>query len=152
MLRTLVLGTCVLAGVCAVAQADVYRFVDEHGGVHYSDQWVPGSELIKTTKRASSMAAGPASAATHPAAPADRASEQLAQENAQRAVKQDVAKAREQQCKEAKENYAKAIQARRMYRTTKEGEREYMSDAEVDQYRLKIRNAVQDSCGSAPSE
>ena len=32
------------------ARADVYRWVDEHGEPHYSDQWVPGSQVIKTNK------------------------------------------------------------------------------------------------------
>ena len=30
--------------------ADVYRWVDDHGEAHYSDRWVPGSELIKSNK------------------------------------------------------------------------------------------------------
>jgi len=50
MLRTVAISTFFLAGVVSVAQADVFRWVDDHGGVHYSDQWVPGSEVIKSNK------------------------------------------------------------------------------------------------------
>ena len=43
MLRLVCFGTLLLAGTLTAAQADVYRWVDEHGLPHYSDQWVPGS-------------------------------------------------------------------------------------------------------------
>jgi hypothetical protein len=65
-------------------------------------------------------------------------------------VNQDLAKAHEQQCKEAKDRYQKAIEARRVYKAGKDGEREYMSDAETDSYRVQARNDVQQACGSAP--
>ena len=46
MLRRLAISTLVIAGICGVAHADVYRWVDAKGEAHYSDRWVPGSELI----------------------------------------------------------------------------------------------------------
>ena len=50
MLRNLAISSLLFAGVASVASAaDVFRWVDDHGGVHYSDQWVPGSELIKSS-------------------------------------------------------------------------------------------------------
>src|SRR5882757_8683786 len=51
MLRNLAISSLLCAGIVSVAHADVFRWVDDHGGVHYSDQWVPGSELIKSTTR-----------------------------------------------------------------------------------------------------
>ena len=50
MLRLISFGALIIAGTVTVAQADVYRWVDEHGLPHYSDQWVPGSQIIKTSK------------------------------------------------------------------------------------------------------
>ncbi|MBV8803924.1 MAG: DUF4124 domain-containing protein, partial [Sinobacteraceae bacterium] len=41
MLRTWAISSLLFAGAVSVANADVFRWVDEHGGVHYSDQWVP---------------------------------------------------------------------------------------------------------------
>src|SRR5262249_22247623 len=118
MLRTVAIGSLLFAGAVSVAEADVFRWVDEHGSVHYSDQWVPGSELIKTTKtrpQTSSSDSGRRTVAMQKAA-SDAASAQVAQQNAAQAVKQDVAKAREQQCKDAKDRYEKAIQARRLFK------------------------------------
>src|SRR5256885_7800388 len=48
MLRTLAISSLLFVGGITVANADVFRWVDDHGGVHYSDQWVPGSEVIKS--------------------------------------------------------------------------------------------------------
>ena len=50
MLRFVPVSVLILAGALSVAQADVFRWVDEHGEPHYSDQWVPGSQIIKTSK------------------------------------------------------------------------------------------------------
>lgn len=172
MLRTVVLGTLIVAGASAAAQADVYRWVDEHGSVHYSDEWVPGSQLIKTTRprsTSSSDTAGQHTALQNISAAADRASSQLAQENSQRAVQEDVAKVRAQQCKEAKERYDKVVEARRIYKTAappaaadgkpaagadakpQTGDnREMLSDSQADAYRLQVYNAMVEACGSAP--
>src|ERR1700722_6118688 len=51
MLRNLAISTLLCAGAISVAYADVFRWVDDHGGVHYSDQWVPGSEVIKSSTK-----------------------------------------------------------------------------------------------------
>ena len=50
MLRPLIFSALIAAGLCGVAHADVYRWVDDQGEAHYSDRWVPGSELIKSDK------------------------------------------------------------------------------------------------------
>jgi hypothetical protein len=161
MLRTPVKASCVLTtliwvgGICGVARADVYRWVDDRGEAHYTDRWVPGSELIKSSK-------------PHPAEPTPSVSQEQGriskissanqtpaakqQQAAEAAVKADVAKTKEAQCKQAKDRYQKAIEARRIYKPGKEGEeRVYMTDAETDAYRLQARNDVTLTCGSAPS-
>jgi Domain of unknown function (DUF4124) len=154
MLRKLAIGTLFLASAATVANADVFRWVDEHGSVHYSDQWVPGSELIKTTKpHPSNSSSSPAPTHTVTDAPKiTSASNQIAQDSATRAVKQDVAKAREQQCKDAKERYDKAIQARRIYKSgdkSNPDDRQYLSDEEADAFRLQARKEVQSLCGDS---
>jgi hypothetical protein len=93
--------------------------------------------------------------------PSSSSSSSISNDQNAQAVKQDVAKAREQQCKDAKERYGKAIQARRIYKA-KQGDtpkdddrpadREYMSDQEADAYRAQVRQEVQDYCGSVPKE
>jgi len=160
MLRTLTISSLLFAGGVSVANADVFRWVDDHGGVHYSDQWVPGSEVIKSTRphptSTSSDSPRPTAAAQKTAN--DHASGQITQQVAEKAVKQDVAKMREQQCKEAKDRYDKAIQARRIYKASegdkskdsdRPDDRQYLSDEEADAYRVKARQDVQDVCGNS---
>jgi len=140
-----------LLGTAALAQADVYRWVDDRGQPHYSDQWVPGSEVVKTAKaRPGSTTMGEATARKAPAAASTSAAAQIADSANSRAVQQDVGKARDAQCKAAKERYALAIQSRRVYKDKKDGEREYLSDAEADAYRETARKDVQMACGSTP--
>lgn len=157
MLRNLAISTLLLAGVFSAAHADVYRWVDEHGGVHYSDQWVPGSEVIKSkTSRPAPSADSTARHSPEVQKPlsSDSASNQPADQNAQKAVKQDLAKAREQQCKDAKDRYQKAIDARRIFKASDSkakdsGDRQYLSDEEVEAYRVQARKDMDEVCGSA---
>jgi hypothetical protein len=151
MLRPVIVTALIAAGICGVAHADVYRWVDDKGEPHYSDRWVPGSELIKSDKPHpqvpnSAPSAPTAAASQHPATPSatDHANED--------AVKQDVAKTREVQCKQAKERYQKAIEARRISKPAQPGDtdRVYMSDAETDAYRAQARSDVTLACGTAP--
>jgi hypothetical protein len=160
MLRTLAISSLLFAGGVSVAYADVFRWVDDHGGVHYSDQWVPGSEVIKSTRHPMSTTSdSPRPTPVTQKTVNDQASGQSTQQAAtEKAVKQDLAKMREQQCKEAKERYDKAIQARRIYKpqegdkskeTDRPDDRVYLSDEEADAYRVKARQDVQDLCGKS---
>ena len=157
MLRNLAISTVLCVGAVSVAHADVYRWVDDHGGVHYSDQWVPGSETIKSSPKPPGSG-GSSSHATY-SAPRTAAAPP-SQDNAAKAVKEDMSKVRDQQCKEAKERYEKAIQARRIYKAPAAGDkasatkdtdrpedRQYLSEEEADAYRVKARQDVQDFCG-----
>jgi uncharacterized protein DUF4124 len=146
MLRLVSITALVLAGACTVARADVFRWVDKDGVPHYSDEWVPGSVVIKTTVRPHSESSPSSSTAST----ASRVNEQIANQDNARAVQQDVAKARDSQCSWAKDRYMKSIASRRVYKEGKDGERQYMSDSDADAYREQARKDVQQACGSVP--
>ena len=145
--------TLILATLIGVAHADVYRWVDDKGEPHYSDTWVPGSELIKSSRPHPQDSPPSSPSAKLTPTGEQKIADKLAQEQNERAVKQAVTSIRDAQCKQDKERYQKAIEARRLYKTTDKnpkGERTYMSDAEIDAYRLQARKDVTDACGSAP--
>jgi hypothetical protein len=160
MLRTLAISSFLFAGGVSVANAsDVFRWVDDHGGVHYSDQWVPGSEVIKSIRPhpVNTSSDSPRPTPVTQKTTNDHAAG-LSSQAAEKAVKQDMAKIREQQCKEAKDRYDKAIVARRIYKpaegdkskdTDRPDDRQYLSDEEADAYRVKARQDVQDLCGNS---
>ena len=160
MLRPVVVTALIAAGLCSVAHADVYRWVDDKGEAHYSDRWVPGSQLIKSSRPHPAVTEGATDAPTNGAQDqnkavnnaAQSATDKLAQKANADAVKQDVAKTREAQCKAAKQHYQEAIDSRRIYKSPKPGDtdRVYMSDAETDAYRAQMRSEVTFACGAPP--
>ncbi len=141
-----------LAGTASVAQAeDVYRWTDAQGRVQYSDRWVPGSVLVKTSDSRATPSATASQASAEQSRVAARDSEvndQLSNADSERTVQQDLAKTREQQCKEATARYEKAIQARRIFKEGPNKERVYASDAEADSYRVQALNEKKAACGS----
>jgi len=151
MLRRLSLSALIIAGAFTLARADVYRWVDDHGQPHYSDQWMPGSEIIKTSK-----AHPPGSDSSRAAdqknltASNTKVSAQLGEQDNARAVQQDLASRHAVLCKQSKDSYMRAITSRRVYKEGAEGERTYLSDADADAYREQLRKQVQDYCGSVP--
>lgn len=151
MLRRVSLTALILAGAVTLARADVYRWVDEQGQPHYSDQWMPGSVVIKTGK--SRPAGGDGAAAAEQkslVATSNRISAQLQEQENARAVQEDKAKNLEARCKTAKDAYMRAITSRKVYKDEKDGSRTYLSDEQADAYREQVRKAVQDACGSVP--
>jgi len=146
-----IFGSIVLAGAASLALADVYRSVDADGRVHYSDRWVPGSQLVHVDKH---HAVGEESA---PRAAGDQAKLQASNERiaadqkqaaTERAVQQDVQAAREKQCKETKDRYQKAIQARRIFKTMPDGKQVFLSDQDAQQQRIKAREDMDIACGT----
>ncbi len=152
MLRRLSVSALIIAGAFTLARADVYRWVDEHGQAHYSDQWVPGSEVIKTSKTHPPGAESPARTADQKylSASNNRVAAQLEEQDNARAVQQDLASRRAVLCQQSRANYMKAISSRRVYTEGAGGERNYLSDADADAYREQLRKQVQEQCGSVP--
>jgi hypothetical protein len=81
-------------------------------------------------------------------AQADRqAAQQRSEQTTSQSVKKDVAKTRETQCKDAKEQYRVAIESQKLYRVGKDGERQYLTSAEIDEARMNARRARDEVCG-----
>jgi hypothetical protein len=126
------------------ALADVYRSVDAQGHVLYSDTPTPGAELVRVTNGQTHVVSAPP-AATKPAKGGDPGANPTARDAADRAVHQDVAQTRAEQCKKAQDSYQQLIQARRIY-NEKDGQRQYMSDADADQARVNAKLAMDEAC------
>ena len=146
------------AFAASLAQADGWRWKDAKGNWHYSDVPVEGAQLIKSTHRLPppEVSPGPADdGAAPPAPPIDRLaarnaaiSDQLAAEGTARQVQDDLRRKREEQCKEATTRYEKSITARRLYREDQNGQRVYLTDAELDKARIDARTDRDTACGS----
>lgn len=146
--------TCLLALLAAGSSvaADVWRWTDAQGRVHYSDVPIDGAVRIKSrsagpvTGGQSGPSVSQATNNTFGQAPDQRASSAAA-----KAVQDDLAKRRGEQCKTATERYESLLNSRRVYREGKNGERVYLSGPELDQSRVQARQDRDAVCGTQKS-
>jgi len=147
----LLLGVLLLP--LSAARADVFRSVDAQGHVQYSDTPTPGAELVRINGQRVSIT--PPRAAPAPSAgnkppsvspDGDPVHQQLEQEAAARAVQTEVAQTRADQCKKATDIYNQSVQARRIYTTGPDGERQFLSDDEADKARVAHKIEMDAAC------
>jgi hypothetical protein len=138
-----VLGACRLAGA-----GEIYC---DNQGRDCSDRPSPTSVAVHIANPPPSAASEPAPApgnATRPPIDAN-ANAQLKDAATRQAVDKDIASKRAEDCKQARQKYEQAITAHRMYKEGKNGEREYLSDTELDQARFNARQQMDRSCGTS---
>ena len=144
----------VIVALCAsgaVGAGDIYC---NNQGRDCSDRPSPNATVVHISSTPASVSNPPAPAESSPKAPApaESSADARLKDNATRqAVQKDVAATRAEQCKQAQDKYQKAVAARRVYRLNKAGEREYLSDAEMEQARVDARLEVDRTCGSPAS-
>jgi len=138
-----------LGAAGAACAGDIYC---NNQGKDCSDRPTPGAQFKGSTYSqapASSATAATSSSSSSATASVDAsANARLSQDASKAAVQKDVAATRAEQCKAAKDKYQQSIEARRLYRVNKAGEREYLSDNEFDQARLNARLEMERACGS----
>jgi Domain of unknown function (DUF4124) len=145
-MRHLCSALILLAAAPAIA-AEVYRSIDENGIVVYSDRPAEGAQRVHIATPAPGT---PAQAAQTPAPAADADSagqdETLSGEVARDPTAEELAAERARNCSIAQERADQYRVAHRLYRTLPNGEREYLSDAELDQARSRAEADVANWC------
>jgi len=141
----------VIAALCAsgtVGAGDIYC---NNQGRDCSDRPSPNATVVHINGAPSQTTdSGPADSSAK--APSDaNADARLKADATRQAVQKDVAASHADQCKQAQDKYQKAVAARRVYRLNAAGEREYLSDAEMEQARVSARQEVDRTCGSPAS-
>ena len=132
---------------------DVYKYVDERGTTLYTDKPIPGAVLVSTGSQRPPEVAQRNYTASQAATNAQlNASNQRiadSQDNSRVAanVAKDLEASRAERCKLARESYDKSISSHRMYRPGKNGEREYLTEAELAEQRMNAAKAVEATCG-----
>lgn len=146
MLRLISCACLVLLAASAFA-AEVYRSVDANGTVVYSDR--PGGAHTERIFIATPGAAPVPRAVATPApagqgrAPAD----ELRAEVRIEPTPGEIAAERARNCALAEERADRYRVSQRLYRTLPNGEREYLSDAELDEARARADADVASWCG-----
>ena len=146
----------VLAAVftCAVAQAgDVYKYVDERGMTMYTDKPIPGAVRVSTgTQRPPevaqrSYAAQQTAQGTQMSASNERIADAQNNQRLTASVAKDLEATRVERCKKARADYNTTINSLRLYNLDQNGNRVYLTDAELAQRRIDSAKAVESICG-----
>jgi hypothetical protein len=146
-----VVSALVVGGIARAG--DVYKYVDERGVTLYTDKPIPGAVLVSTgTQRppeyaARTNAANQAASNAQLSASNDRIATAQGDARVAANVAKDLEASRAERCKRARDSYTKAINSQRLYRTTEDGKREYLNDAELGQKRVDAAKAVEAICG-----
>jgi len=137
----------VLALALALAQAasaQLYKYVDKDGKTVYSDQ-----PPANTDSKQINVQTGTSAPTQVPKSAVERDKEaQKARDEANK-KSADAAKAaalKDAQCEAARQNLAQYTNGGRMQRTLPNGDREFLSDDEIDAGREKAQKQVDDIC------
>jgi hypothetical protein len=133
------------------AAADVYRWVDEHGRVHFGDR-PPASEAVETTT-VETQTGPPPDAASSSSDRGVARQRLLDQYQKERDAKQEAAQRkreeeqrREQLCVQARTDLENYRTHPMLYEMASNGERRYLSDEERAQTIAEARQAVEHWC------
>jgi hypothetical protein len=156
MMRYVALALCLFI---PPAWADLYKWTDENGKVHYSDQPPPGdvkkSESIKQPKSAppsEAPAAAGANASAKPKTAADLDMEfrkrrvEAAEAEAKAQKEAEAAEEKKRNCQRATAQVASLERGGRITRPGPNGEQTYMSDEEIAKEVVSARKAADSWC------
>jgi FKBP-type peptidyl-prolyl cis-trans isomerase len=146
--KTLLFAALVLLAVPGVA--DVYRYVDANGQVQYTDrpQTLPAEKLDIESRRTDVVALNDRLEAERKRAEEAEETRSLARAETEdeQAARQLTAKEKAEQCMQARERYGKYTSSHRLYEDLGNGQRRYLSDAEIDAARDGARRAMEELC------
>lgn len=150
LIRAGVLALFLATGI-AGAQDAVYKWVDDNGVPHYSDQPPMGTSVEAMDIRVRRTDRGALQARSRDREILDEAAGIREQQEAGEAAdaeaeRQRVLAERRAGCEGAKERASKYANARRLYKPGPDGERLYLSDEEIDAERASALRAVDEWC------
>jgi hypothetical protein len=143
---TILLGALLSVLACA-AQAEIYRWTDANGKVHFSDQPVANQKTEKVAVDTQT----PSKPDPELEAYRQQTREQLRiadEERKAKATEAVTAKpvVSQRQCAEAKDALRSSMAASTHYDLDKNGNRVYSSSAEIEAYREKVKRFIAQNC------
>lgn len=142
--------TVSLTGLAPSAQGDVYKSVDAQGRVQYTDkpELLPAEKLALQSKRTDNTEVAARATAererqtTGETARQQTQAAQADQQNAQ----QLTATAKAELCTKARERHDSYITSQRLYEQLPDGQRRYLTDAELTAARASAKAAMDAAC------
>ena len=147
----LTLSLCVGAGTTVGQSAPIYKWVDANGVTVYGSQPPIGSDYQVTGVRAKktntqALQARLENQSDLRAAKKVRLDQEAEQAEEEATEQQRIANERAANCDKAREQLESYDSSRRLYRPLPNGEREYLSDEEIDATRADARAQVREWC------
>jgi predicted Zn-dependent protease len=151
MLKSLLLVTLTTATLAAgTVAADVYKYKDEKGNVHYTDKppELPAERLNVKSQRTDVVAVQERQAAEQKQQAAGSQQQQQARTQAadQKDAAQLNAKDKAERCAKARERYDKYMNSQKLYEQGADGERRYLSSEELDVARASAKASMDVLC------
>jgi hypothetical protein len=143
---------CALVPMDPAHAGDVYKYVDERGVTLYTDKPMPGAVLVsRDVQRPAEVTQRNFNAnQTATAGQLNASNQRIAENQSNTRIAADVAKdleaSRLDRCKKARTQYENSINSQRLYRE-KDGQREYLTEAELAQARVDSRKQMEAICG-----
>lgn len=144
---TLALAACVAAS--GLAQADVYKYVDEKGVTQYTDKppTLPAQRLGLESQRSNpTTQARSEEDIRRAAASTDTTARTAQQAQDAKAAAELTAKDKAERCVKARERYDQYMNSQRLYKQGPDGAREYLDDAALDDARNAARISMEELC------
>ena len=149
-----------LAGLALVASAEtVYKWSDGAGQIHYTDL-PPKQSDAKILGVYDNVAmldeeelpdedtgdSGDEDGGNEPSTIAPDQDEPPISRDEINQVNAEVAAARNTKCKEAQDRYQRYLESRRLFREMPDGKRQYLTDQELAEARVRAKQSVNDHC------
>jgi len=139
-----------LTCAAGIAQADVYKYTDPQGRTQYTDKplTLPAQRMNVQTHRTDTDEVAQRSADELKTLQATDKSKQTAQSTAaeKKEAAEMTAKDKADSCVKARERYTGYMSSLRLYKPGANGEREYLTDAEIDKARATAKQAMDELC------
>jgi hypothetical protein len=150
MLRTLLMLTAAAVLTAGPAAADVYKFKDDRGNVLYTDKpaTLPAERLnIQSQKTDTVAVQARAEEEAKRQQDADKANQQAAGQNKdQQQATQLTATQKAEQCTKARQRYDTYMNSQRLYQQGADGQRQYLSDDELNAARASAKASMDVMC------
>ena len=130
-------------GLSVTANADIWKWVDEQGNVHYGDM---AARAHAVNAERISYAPGNRSVSRSGNSPAVTTSGNDSMPGETSGDAQEGADAKAYYCKQATDIYESYVSAPRLYKTGTDGEREYLSDEETAAALAEARASMAEWC------
>jgi hypothetical protein len=143
-LAVIALASALACALAPLASAELYKYVDKDGKTVYSDQ-PPVNADSKQLHVAPASTSAPKSYVER-----DKELDKQRKEAAEKEKKSEQsaaqAKAAEERCTQAQANYKSFEEGGRLLKYNDKGEREYMTDDEIEAGRAKSKQQMEEAC------